>query len=913
MLGVFKSIRAGERRDTGIGFFTLFGLIASHSVLETARDALFLAKVPATHLPWVYVAIAIVSLTVTQIQARLGSGLSQRVAISVWTLVAGAVTLLFWWSGSQLGDAGVYALYIWSGVLTTLVLIHLWALLGDLFTVTQAKRVYSVIGAGSVLGAIAGTSVAGALARAVSADTLVLVSACGFGVTSLVPLAFRTPARRRGDPAETTEPFGLVANARLVARQPYALRVVALLVVAAATLTFADYLFKSEIAVHVPREQLASYLGTVYLTLNLLSAVAQLGVVSWLIRRFDISVALAVLPCLLAIGGVGVMALPGMAAVLLVKGADGGLRYSLHRTSTELLYVPLSDEARRRVKAFMDVVGQRGGQVIASVAILIAVAAQAPHLLYAGALVGLALVWLASSIDLRRHYLEIFRRRLRRGRLTYLAEFPEFDVASLETLISALDSTNDQEVLAALEVLEAEGKARLVPGLILHHPSEEVVRRALSLFASSRRSNVVPTIDRLLDHDNPQIRAAAVAARSVIDPDEAPLRMRLSLEELPEVRATIMVNLIASGAITGSDAKDALAALLSHGSAATHVALCEAVARRHASGFEDTLAALGRSPVSDVRRAAARAMGEVHSREFLPLLIEMLGDERTRNVARQGLRTYGSEGLRALTGAFADPAHGAAVRWQIPGAIGQFDAQLAAPILLQHLPEEWDGMVRYKSIRALESMIRREPRLQLDVAILERTIGDTISRAYRYLDRRLTLVRGANEEPARLTAGHQLLVNMLRDKERHTIGRLFRLLGLVHRYENFQDIYSGWKSNRAEARASSIELVENILVPRLRHAVMGLIDNMPDEDRLEAGREFHRPLRLAYRELLEHMLASSSEIVQDMTAFHIRELELRDFVPRLRALPARALQRSDIAVTLAALDRHAAKEPTLAS
>ena len=47
------AIRKGERRQVWASFLTLFALIASHSVLETARDALFLAKVPVTRLPWV--------------------------------------------------------------------------------------------------------------------------------------------------------------------------------------------------------------------------------------------------------------------------------------------------------------------------------------------------------------------------------------------------------------------------------------------------------------------------------------------------------------------------------------------------------------------------------------------------------------------------------------------------------------------------------------------------------------------------------------------------------------------------------------------------------------------------------------------------------------------------------------------
>ena len=42
-------------------------------------------------------------------------------------------------------------------LLTTLVLVHFWTLVGNLFTVSQAKRLYGFIGAGSVLGAIAGS------------------------------------------------------------------------------------------------------------------------------------------------------------------------------------------------------------------------------------------------------------------------------------------------------------------------------------------------------------------------------------------------------------------------------------------------------------------------------------------------------------------------------------------------------------------------------------------------------------------------------------------------------------------------------------------------------------------------------------------------------------------------------------
>jgi len=733
------------------------------------------------------------------------------------------------------------------------------------------------------------------------ADQLVLVSAAGFALTSVIPLAFRRHDAESVESEDTGRAPSLMENARLVARQPYALRVVLLLVFAAAAVTFADFLFKSTVADRVPPAELAQYFAMVYVALNVLSLVCQIGLVGWLIRRFDLSVALSILPILLVFGGVGMIAVGGLTAALIIKGADGSLRYSLHRTSTELLYVPLSEAARRRVKAFIDVIGQRGGQVVASVGILAATALALPAWVYASALVVLALGWIVIAMDLRRHYLEIFRRRLRRGRISLLDEFPEMDVASLETLIASLDSRNDPEVIASLAVLEEEGRARLVPGLILYHPSEEVVLRALAMFTKSRRTNVVPIVDRLLDHESSLVRAAAIAARSVLEPDEMLLRMRLSLEDSPEVRATIMVNLIASRAIVGSDAREALENLIEHGSIGTRRALAQAIARREVSEFNDVLIRLATHPDSDVRIAATQAMESVQSPEFLSVLIDQLDDERTRAVARDVLSTYGRAGLEALAAALSDASRPQALRWQIPATIARFEPVDAARIILGWLPNEWDGMVRYQCIRALEAMVRRDPTIVLDSRALMALVDETVSRAYRYLDRRLTLVRGGKEDPSRKTAGHELLCAMLHDKERHTVGRLFRLLGLVHRDENFRQIHEGIKSGQRDKRASGIELIENVLAPPLRGAVVGLVDDLPQEDQLQAGRGYHEPIGLTYDTLLEQMLASSSEIVQDMTAYHIRELELRQFLPQLKALPDTAQERSDIATALAVL------------
>src|SRR5262245_54061912 len=133
MIGILRSVRAGERRDAAAAFLVLFGVVASHTLLETARDALFLGRVPAERLPWVYLAIAAASLLFTEVQQRIAGRMGGRAALSLWIGVAAAITLSFWFTIAHVGAGGLYALYIWSGILTSLVLIHFWTLLGDLF------------------------------------------------------------------------------------------------------------------------------------------------------------------------------------------------------------------------------------------------------------------------------------------------------------------------------------------------------------------------------------------------------------------------------------------------------------------------------------------------------------------------------------------------------------------------------------------------------------------------------------------------------------------------------------------------------------------------------------------------------------------------------------------------------------
>ena len=89
------------------------------------------------------------------------------------------------------------ALYVWTGLVGTLAGLQFWLVLGELYTVTQAKRLYKLVGAGSVLGAVAGAGVARVIAEAYPPEHLVLAAAIALVLTGDRPRPAWWGGRRR--------------------------------------------------------------------------------------------------------------------------------------------------------------------------------------------------------------------------------------------------------------------------------------------------------------------------------------------------------------------------------------------------------------------------------------------------------------------------------------------------------------------------------------------------------------------------------------------------------------------------------------------------------------------------------------------------------------------------------------------
>ncbi len=892
-------VRSGERRDTVAAFGFLFAFVGSHTVLETARDALFLSKIPGSRLPWVYLAIAAVSLASTKAQ-NVFRGLGSRSSLVAWALTAGTGTLAIWALLPTLGEAGLYVLYIWSGVVASLVLTQFWSHVGDLFTVTQAKRLYGVISVGSMAGAVVGGALVSLFARRVSGASFVLFAALGFFASAVVPVFLSLGGDEfASDGAPSERQTKLQETAPFVIRQPYVRRIVAMSLLTTIAMTLSDYLFKSTVSAAVPAADLARVFGATYLVLNVLSFLVQVLGVGVLIRRLPVPYLLVLMPLGLAMGGVGIAITGSLAAALAMKGVDGATRYSVHRTASELLLVPLSDAVRRVAKRFTDVVGQRGGQIVASFLILAMAAFTYGNRWLAVVLTLTAGLAAVGALRLLPLYVDLFRTVVIQGKKN--DAYPELDVSSLETLITTLDSDSDEEVLAALRILEQEKKAHVVPALILYHPAEEVVIAALRLFAQSGRKVALHAIGHLDDHPSQRIRAEAIAARAVIDPDREHLSERLASEQSPEARAAIYATMASFEMLDENEARAALLTIARGDSLTSKIVIAEVIAWRGAIRYEDILIELTSAAEPEARVAAIWAIGKLGGPRTGDTLVNLLADPRSSEPARRALAAAGELGANALERALLDRDKLRAVRRQIPSTLAEADPERATKILVENLQHERDGMVRYRSIVSLQLIVDQKPELKLDKKVLLSEISQTVSRAYRYVDRLVSLERGARVDPARATPGYKLLVDLLRDKERNAVGRLFRLLALAFPRQEFGSIYGSIESGRKDHKASALELIQNVLREPLRTAVIGLVDDVEDQQRLAQGAHFHAPLGLSYDQVIAHILKSSSLVVRDLGAYHIAELCLVSLLPELRALSEREAPSADVERALAIL------------
>jgi HEAT repeat protein len=542
------------------------------------------------------------------------------------------------------------------------------------------------------------------------------------------------------------------------------------------------------------------------------------------------------------------------------------------------------------------VLGQRGGQAFASLGLLAAGWLGVSQPLLGVALASLCVLWLVVAVSLRRPYFDVFRRTLDEGITRTRIDFPALDLSSLESLIAALGSPDEAEVRAGLDLLAEKDRLHLVPGLILWHPSPRVVVRALELFRAAGRTDHLRLVERLLSHEDPEVRTAALLSTPVDREDRTYFETALQ-DESPDVRATALVGLMSCDEEPHPRVRSILDTAVHAGSAEAKRSLARAVAARPGPCFDGILVSLATHPDPDVGREVARAMRAGPNPMFIDPLITLLCRRATREEARLTLVALGEPALERCAARLADTSADIRERRHLPRTISRFEPQSAAEILLERLDQDPDGSVRYKILRGLGHCRRADPSVKLDTARLDESIARTLTRLFELLDQRDTLGRQSRSEPTWQTNVRGLIGELLADKFSLGLERLFRLFSLRYPREDFRRLHRGIESGAQEDLASARELLETALPSPVREGTLALVDDGgPVSARLRTGERWYRPSPRPPVDFLKSLLEQGDTELACLVAYHVAEIGLHDLRDDLRVLCDRATDAAGAAL-----------------
>src|SRR5688572_18051592 len=169
MAGVVRSwfdtltdVRREEARP--LILMILYGFLAmtSYYVVKPVRNAVFVDRVGADNLPYVYILTAIVVSVIMVAYSRYVHKIGHKtLLLGTFAFLASNLLAFRWLLGFESDIVISGSFYIWGKLYPLLVVSQFWLVGNLLWTTRQAKRLFGPIGLGLILGGIAGSSVAG--------------------------------------------------------------------------------------------------------------------------------------------------------------------------------------------------------------------------------------------------------------------------------------------------------------------------------------------------------------------------------------------------------------------------------------------------------------------------------------------------------------------------------------------------------------------------------------------------------------------------------------------------------------------------------------------------------------------------------------------------------------------------------
>ena len=874
VLNPVVDVRKDETVTALLMFAYAFLAMTAYNIIQPLTRSKLISDLGAVNVPWVVLGSGLVIGVLMLVYTRVVSVLPRRWALPI-TLVGMAVAMIGFWALFRTGAEWVsVAFYVWGSLLGILLTSQFWTLANGIYDPRQAKRLFGFVGGGITLGGATGAAITSTLVQSVGTNALLLWSTSVLIATGAIA-AF--VLGREGQAAPSAEAVAegergvSIGRAFELLRGSRQIMLIALVIsfgsLGAALidqqLNMATELFKGA----GQEDAMGAFLAQVRFYVSVAGFVLQVWVTPRIHKYLGIAVALLILPTNLAITAGVILALKVLGAPAAASVMDRSIRYTVDKTTREVLFLPLPSELRQEVKPLVDVTVDRLARGFGAVMMLVLIQPWGLglnwyHLSWVS--LGLAVAWYVMAFGAKREYLASFRRSIdQRIVEPEQVRLSHADLTTIETLVQELAHPDPKRVVYAIDVLESLDKRNLVTPLLLYHESPKVRARALSALGAVRSdiaSQWTPQIRRMLGDPEASVRAAAIGALVAISQEDAASLSRPMLND-PDARIRSTAAVALAGSQRPADVDAAEAALLELASDTSDDArrarrdVATAVRQITNPRFRRLLIPLLYDSSPEVADEAMESVGAAGADDFVfvPTLIALLRDRRLKSRARSVLVGYGPPVIDALAHFMRDKDEDVWVRRHIPATLALIRDQKAADALVGALDEE-DGFLRYKVISALARLRREQDNLVLPRERIETLIHKEARKYFEYLSLHANLF-GKDK------LSGELLKRALEEKMSRMMNRVYLLLSLIYPWKDIAAARWTLEHGVGRAKASASEYLDNILSGPLRKQVMPMLEDMPREEKVRRANVILRTRPRDAEETLLQLINDEDQVV----------------------------------------------------
>jgi AAA family ATP:ADP antiporter len=850
LLRPFAEVRANESTTALLMFVYSFLAMTSYNIIQPITRSKFISDLGAENLPYVQFGAGLLIGVIMQAYVKGTALIPAR-----WVIPAsqGAIVaiLIGFWVLFQTGQEWVaVAFYVLGLIFAILLVSQFWSLANAIYNARQAKRLFGFIGGGTTLGGMTGAGITSMIATTVGTNTLLLWSAAVLMLCiAIVVMVLRREGQAVAGPGGEEETGGLGPREALrLFLESRQIQLIAVVIsfgaLGAAILDQQLSMATQEFKGRGQTDSITAFLGTVRFYVSLAGFFIQVFLTSRIHRLLGVGFALMVLPVNLGVMAGVILANHALWAPALGSVIDRSFRYTVDKTTREILFLPLPLDIKLQAKPFVDVTVDRMAKGIGALMLLVLIQPWGFNLSWqqlSYVTLGLVAIWFVMAVKAKREYVAEFRRSIQQqGVQPAEIRLDTADLNTIETLVTELSHPEPRRVIYAIDLLESLDKRHLVTPLLLHHESPQVRGRVLQVAEAAgeqKRGYWEKGIERSLRDSDAEVRLAGVRALAALKGENAAGVMRGFLHDSSTLMVVTAACALAESA-SDQDQRDAEHALseLAADTRDQSVPIRRSIA--HSLGhvknprFRSLLVPLMFDADFEVARAAIKSAGAIGPREhdflFVPPLVSLLRNRRLKSAAREVLVAYGDDVVDPLAYFLADPEEDIWVRRHVPSTLALIPTQKSMNVLVAAL-EHHDGFVRFKAVAAVERLKRTAPDISLDRAVIERQILQETTRAFG------AVTLHHNLFVSRDLDGASLLARALKEKHDRAIDRIFRLLRLLHSPDDINAVRSALATSDARLRSGALELLDNMLTGELRRRVMLMIEDMPADERVRRG------------------------------------------------------------------------------